>query len=65
ITLDDLATEASSWGLGYERASTVASELAADVGDVVPAIIDHHELATRVLRQVNRLLEDAPGGWNS
>lgn len=60
ITLHDLATEASSWGLDYERASTVASELAADVGDLVPANIDHHELATRVLRQVNRLLRDPP-----
>jgi serine/threonine-protein kinase HipA len=61
MTLHDLATEASSWGLDYKRASTVASELASDVGDLVPAVIEHHELATRVLGQVERLLEDAPG----
>jgi serine/threonine-protein kinase HipA len=60
ITLDDLATEASSWGLEYERALTVAGDLAAEVGNLVPAIIDHHELATRVLGHANRVLEDSP-----
>lgn len=56
ITLDDLAAEASAWGLDNQHALTITGELAAAIGDLVPAIVDHEELANRVLGQVNRLL---------
>ena len=60
ISLDDIASEASRWGLKRDRALSVAGELAAEIRAVVPAIVDQDELGARITAQAGRLLERSP-----
>ena len=60
ITLHDIATEASQWGLPYETALTTAAELCEHIKVGIADVVSHEAIATRLAIGVDRLLDGDP-----
>jgi len=56
ISLDDIASEASRWGLSHDLGLTLATELAGETSAALGDVITDDELATRSAERVDRLL---------
>lgn len=56
IDVDDIASEASRWGLNRQRALTAAGDLAIAVRSAVSELIRNDKLAGRMTAQTDRLL---------
>jgi len=56
ISLDDIASEASRWGLSHDLGLTLATELAGETSAALGDVITDDELGTRSAERVDRLL---------
>ena len=59
VGLHDIASEASRWGLDFDRALTIAHELAGKASAALSDIVTDDRLSTRIAERIDRLLAQA------
>jgi len=59
ISLHDIASEASRWGLDFDRALTIAHELASEASAALSDTVTDDGLSARIAERIDRLLAPA------